>query len=302
MPLSLLVGQVFIGRPVRECGCVRFIHVSDIHHQVDWRARSWASSGLQGVLGRIELHGLGRLARFSRARERWLHILDDVDAHGADHVLLTGDLTAMGHPDELEAVHETVKPLLAAGRLTLVPGNHDRYVRPRAFEEVFGPALASDLPELADARGYPFVKLLEGHVALVGLDSTRVPGWSQYFVGRLGAPQLAALARVLEHPKLAGRTVHVLCHHGPLSSDGRREWVESALIDGPALLDVLAGRPVVFHHGHSHIRSWHRASEARPHLFGGGSSTEPGREGFWLLDVDSHQSVEARHVTPGATT
>lgn len=276
---------------------MRLIHVSDLHHQVDWRARSWASSGLQGVPGRLELHGLGRLARFSRARERWLRMLDELESHRPDHVLLTGDLTAMGHPDELEAVHETVRPLLAARRLTLVPGNHDRYVRPRAFEDVFGAALASDLPGLADAQGYPFVKLLGEDVALVGLDSTRVRGWSQYVVGRLGRAQLGALVRALEHPALVSRTVHVLCHHGPLSSDGRREWVESALIDGPRLLEVLAGRSVVFHHGHSHVRSWHRASASRPHLFGGGSSTEPGRDGFWVLDVDDHLALEARHVT-----
>lgn len=279
---------------------MRFIHVSDIHHQVDWGARSWASSGLQGLLGRVELHGLGRLARFSKARERWERILEDIDGHAPDHVLLTGDLTAMGHPDELHAMLETLTPLLSAGRLTLIPGNHDRYVEPRVFEEIFRAHLASDLPELADEHGYPFVKLLGDDAALVGLDSTRVRGWSQYFVGRLGAVQLSALARVLAHPKLAGRTVHVLCHHGPLSSDGRREWVESALIDGPALLETLKGYPVVFHHGHSHIRSWHRASEARPHLFGGGSSTEPGREGYWLLDVDDHETVEARHLTPGS--
>jgi 3',5'-cyclic AMP phosphodiesterase CpdA len=278
---------------------MRLMHVSDIHHQVDWRARSWASSGVQGLLGRIELHGFGRLARFSEAATKWARILEDVAAHAPDHVLLTGDLTAMGHPDELAAMHEMLRPLLDAGRLTLVPGNHDRYVAPRAFERVFEAHLASDLPELADAHGYPFVKLLGDDVALVGLDSTRVVGWSQYFVGRLGAAQLAALGRVLEHPRVVGRTVHVLSHHGPLSSTGRREWLESALIDGPELLAALHGREVVLHHGHSHVRSWHRAEAQRPHLFGGGSSTEPGREGYWLLDVEDHRELEARHLRPG---
>ena len=278
---------------------MRFIHVSDIHHQLDWKRRTWASSGLQGALGRIELHGFGRLKRFSTASAQWTRILEDIDVHAPDHVLLTGDLTAMGHPEELEAMHETLRPLLEARRLTLIPGNHDRYVEPRAFERIFGAHLASDLPEYADAHGYPFVKLLGGDVALVGLDSTRVAGWSQYFVGRLGSSQLASLGRVLDDPRLAGRTVHVLCHHGPLSSAGKREWVESALIDGPRLLKTLHGRSVVLHHGHSHIRSWHRAERERPHLFGGGSSTEPGREGFWLLDVANHRTVEATRLLPG---
>lgn len=274
---------------------MRFIHVSDLHHQLDWKQRSWASSGLQGAIGRLELHGLGRMKRFAKASAHWAQILEDIDVHAPDHVLLTGDLTAMGHPEELEAMHETLRPLLDARRLTLIPGNHDRYLEPRAFERVFSAHLASDLPEYADAHGYPFVKLLGTDVALVGLDSTRVSGLSHYFVGRLGAAQLAALTRVLDDPRLAGRTVHVLCHHGPLASPGAR--VE--LIDGPQLLRALNGRSVVLHHGHSHVRAWHRAENERPHLFCGGSSTERGREGFWLVDAQNHQTLEARQLVPG---
>lgn len=279
---------------------MRLIHVSDIHHQTDWAARSWLSTGARGVLGRIELHGFGRLARFRAASDQWRRILDDIDAHQPGHVLLTGDLTAMGHPDELAWMKESMQHLLAQRRLTLIPGNHDRYVEAGAFERVFAEALRSDLPEYADAKGYPFVRLLGDDTALVGLDSTRVRGWSHYFVGRLGADQRSRLARVLDDPRLAGRTVHVLTHHGPLSSDGRREWVESALIDGPELLALLSGRKVVLHHGHAHRRSWHKANSSRPHLFGAGSSTEPGREGYWLLEVTDHQAVEARHLPPGA--
>ncbi len=277
---------------------MRFIHLSDIHHQVDWSARSWGATGAQGLLGRIELHGFGRLARFRDASSRWRRLLDDLDAHAPEHVLLTGDLTAMGHPEELEWMRESVEPLLRAGRLTLIPGNHDRYVAPKAFETVFADALRSDLPEFADEHGYPFVKLLGDDTALVGLDSTRVSGWSQYFVGRLGQRQLAALEKVLVDPRLEGRTVHVLSHHGPLSSDGRREWIESALIDGPALLELIRRHRVVLHHGHAHRRSWHRRTEARPHLIGAGSSTEPGRAGFWIIEADDHHDVEARFVPP----
>lgn len=278
---------------------MRLLHVSDIHQQVDWRRRSWRSSGLQGLPGRVELHGFGRHARFAEAHVPWARILDDAQHHRADHVLLTGDLTAMGHPDELSRVHETLRPWLERGQLTVIPGNHDRYVERHAFEDRFGAHLTSDLPEYADARGYPFVKLLGTSTALVGLDSTRVRGWGHYFVGRLGPLQLSSLARLLDDPRLRGRTIHVLVHHGPLSPDGRREWLESALIDGPALLAVLHGRDVLLHHGHSHRRSWQRAQAGRPHLFGGGSSTEPGREGYWLLDVDDGQALEARHLFPG---
>lgn len=276
--------------------------MSDIHHQLDWGGRSWRSSGLQGVPGRLELHALGRLHRFSDGARAWNRILEDIEKLDADHVIFTGDLTAMGHGDEFDAVHASVRHLTKDGRLTVIPGNHDRYIDApgkRHFERVFAGEVASAMPEHADETGYPFVRLLGDDTALIGLDSTRVPGWSQYVVGRLGKSQLAALAKILDDPRLANRTVHVLSHHGPLCPEGRREWVQSGLIDGPSLLRLLEGRDVMLHHGHSHIRSWHRAGEERPHLFGGGSSTEPGREGYWMIDVEDHRTFEAAHFRPG---
>lgn len=278
---------------------LRIIHVSDVHHQLDWAELPWAKSGWRGAPGRLELHAMGRLKLFAQASTAWLRILEDIDHLEADHVIFTGDLTAMGDGEEFEAVQASVRHLTKEGLLTVVPGNHDRYQGGRHFERVFAEQLASAMPEHADASGYPFVRLLGDDVALVGLDSTRVPGWSQYVVGRLGGAQLAALTKILDDPRLANRTVHVLSHHGPLSPDGRREWLESALIDGPALLSVLEGREVMLHHGHSHIRSWQRAGEERPHLFGGGSSTQPGREGYWMIDVDDHRTLEAAHFRPG---
>jgi 3',5'-cyclic AMP phosphodiesterase CpdA len=281
---------------------MRIVHVSDLHHQLDWRRRSWASSGWRGIPGRLELHAFGRWDRFEFAERTWNGILEDIEVLSADHVILTGDLTAMGDENELRAMEHSLKHLTKAGRVTFIPGNHDRYTdasAARRFERVFAAELTSSMPEYADARGYPFVKLLGADVAFIGLDSTRVPAWFQYFVGRIGAAQLTALKRILDDPRLAGRKVHVLAHHGPLAPDGRREWRESALIDAPALLKTLKDRSVMFHHGHSHVRSWHRGHEAHPHLFGAGSSTEPGGEGYWLLDVDDHETLEATNLKPG---
>ena len=287
----------------RRCAHVRIIHVSDVHHQLDWAQQSWGSSGWQGVPGRLELHALGRLHTFSDGATAWKRILEDIDHLAADHVIFTGDLTAMGASEEFDAVRASVRHLTDEGKLTVIPGNHDRYIDSpgaRHFERVFAAELASAMPEYADETGYPFVRLLGDDVALIGLDSTRVRGWGQYVVGRLGSAQLEALARVLDDPRLANRTVHVLSHHGQLGPRGKRAGVQqSGLFDGPALLVVLEGRDVLLHHGHSHVRSWHRAGGERPHLFGGGSSTQKGREGYWLLDVEDHRTLEVAHFRPG---
>src|SRR6267142_1904790 len=45
---------------------------------------------------------------------------------GIDHVLVTGDVTHRGRRREWDLFEETFAVLLSSGRLTVVPGNHDR--------------------------------------------------------------------------------------------------------------------------------------------------------------------------------
>src|SRR3990172_9572632 len=45
---------------------------------------------------------------------------------GVDHVMVTGDVTQRGRTREWEQFQRAFAPLLEAGRVTLVPGNHDR--------------------------------------------------------------------------------------------------------------------------------------------------------------------------------
>lgn len=274
----------------------RIVHLSDVHVQVDWRRRSLWHSGWRGAPGRFELQGMGRLKRFAEAESKVARLLEAAERRDAEKVILTGDLTALGDAEELRVMRTLLQPLIDAGRLWLIPGNHDRYTdssSARRFESVFGDLLGSDLPEYADVRGYPFVKLWGDRWAVVGLDSTRVHGWSQYVVGRLGRSQLDALARVLDDPRLRGRSVLVLSHHGPHGPQGTFDWRESGLLDAQAFVEVLRERPVVLLHGHSHLRYWHRAEGGMPHRLGGGSSTEPGHAGFYEIELDNHRQLEA---------
>lgn len=248
----------------------------------------------------VALWGDPPLPRLVHLSDRIQRLLEQVDAENADHVLLTGDLTALGDDEELREIRGLLQPLIAARRLTVIPGNHDRYTdapSARGFERTFSQQLSSDLPEYAASNGYPFVHLVGDRLALVGLDSTRVGGWSHYFFGALGSAQLDGLERLLADPRLHGRTVLVLSHHGPLGPAGTFDWRESGLRDGARLLGILEPRPVVLLHGHSHHRYWHPAADGRPHIFGGGSSTEHASRGYWVIDFDDARRVEAREVT-----
>jgi 3',5'-cyclic AMP phosphodiesterase CpdA len=274
------------------------VHLSDLHFQLDWRGRSLWSSGLQGLLGRVELHAMGRFNRFRHVAAQIEQALEDAYAMSADHVVVTGDLTAMGHDEELEAVHRLLAPLLESGRITVIPGNHDRYLSEpssHGFERFFESALGSALPEYALPSGYPFVRFLGPDVALVGLDTTRVRGLSHYFFGRVGAEQLAALRRLLDDRRMKGRTVVLLSHHGAVGVGGSRQRRHTELLDGAALEELMRDRPAIMLHGHHHLRAWNRASDGRPHSICGGSSTERGGEGYWAIDLDNHADLEARH-------
>jgi 3',5'-cyclic AMP phosphodiesterase CpdA len=273
---------------------VRIVHLSDLHLQLDWRDRTLRSTGWRGAPGRFELHALGRLKRFQAARDRVRRLVDAALAHEPDRVVITGDFTALGDATELAEARTLLEPL--AGRMSVVPGNHDRYTdRPgaRNFERVFSKELRSDMPEYADAHGYPWVHLCDERFALIGLDSTRVAGWGHYFVGRVGKQQRAALARILDDPRLQRRTAMVMVHHGPVGPSGKFHWAESGLLDAKPLMKLLHDRPAMLLHGHSHQRYWHRAIGGKPHQIGGGSSTSGKRGAYWHLELDDHRAVEA---------
>lgn len=275
---------------------MRIVHLSDLHLQLDWKNHSLRRSGWRGALGRFELHVLGRLGRFAEASDRVRRLVDAALSLEPDKVVVTGDFTALGDELELTQARALLEPLERDGRLIVVPGNHDRYTDApgaRGFERTFGALIQSDLPEYADATGYPYIKLLDEKFAVVGLDTTRVGGLSHYFVGRVGRRQLSALERALDDPRLAGRTVLVVSHHGPNGPSGSFHWRESGLLDAGALMKVLHERPAMLLHGHSHERYWHRADEGAPHQIGGGSSTSGRVGGFWHLELDDHLDVEA---------
>ncbi len=278
---------------------MRILHLSDLHFQIDWRSRSFLSTGLQGILGRIELHAMGRQKRFMRVKAQIEQALDDAHALSVDQIVVTGDLTALGHDDEFYAVAEILSPLIEAGKVTIIPGNHDRYLRSInsvGFERIFSSVLKSELPEYAVLGGYPFVHFVGERLALVGIDSTQVRGWGHYFWGRIGAPQLDALRRLLSDPRMQKRTVVLLSHHGPIGLSGTLNRWHTELVDGVALNQLAHEHHAVILHGHLHQRLWHRAQHHHPHVIGGGSSTELGNEGYWTIDLDDHLTIEARHL------
>ncbi len=179
-----------------------------------------------------------------------------------DHVVVTGDLTNLALEPEFELARSLLRDDLGLdpSRVTVVPGNHDLYTRgalaSRRFEHYFADWLKSDLPDLAVDTGgarFPIVKL-RGSAAIIALSSA-VPRLPLVAAGELGRAQLDALARVLEHPEVAQRTVVIALHHPPVHSWSRVKAHVEGLRDAPELLTLLKPLPrCLVLHGHLHRR------------------------------------------------
>jgi 3',5'-cyclic AMP phosphodiesterase CpdA len=204
----------------------------------------------------VELAGKRAAGFFNWRRKRHrIHRADllaritaDLKAQAADHIAVTGDLVNISLAAEYAPARAWLTSLGPPHDVTLVPGNHDIYVRAAAAypQSHWGEYMrGDDAPETS----FPFVRR-RGPLALIGL-STAVPSAAFLATGRLGREQIALLAAALERQREFFRVV--LIHHPPISKPARHL---KRLIDGADFRAVLAqhGAELVIH-GHDHAHS-----------------------------------------------
>ncbi|QSQ10708.1 metallophosphoesterase family protein [Myxococcus landrumensis] len=282
---------------------MRFIHCSDVHITDDYFALPLRRLGWRRWVALVELTVGGRAKRYARARHALSSIARDVERHAADHFILSGDLTAYALDSEFRGAREALGSLAEdPRRCTIIPGNHDVFTpgshQKGRFASHFGHLLHSDLPEYRGEGAFPFVRLLGAEAAVVGLLSARVPFTPGLSYGVIGDAQLGALSALLKDPRLEGRAVLVVVHHAPLTRQGHADHWHHGLRDAQALLRLLPGPRHAVLHGHIHQRYHHPATADRPHIFGAGSSTEEGREGYWLIEVSQGRVIGGEMQTP----
>src|ERR1700761_2187066 len=117
------------------------------------------------------------------------------DMHGQtpDHVAITGDFVNLALNAEFAPARAWLESVGAPDRISIVPGNHDAYVRAtrHRFAETLGHYFASD-----DASGaFPSLRR-RGPLALIGVSSA-VPTAPLMATGWLGRGQLEALEKLL---------------------------------------------------------------------------------------------------------
>jgi 3',5'-cyclic AMP phosphodiesterase CpdA len=214
-------------------------------HLSDWHLAS--RPALPELIGK---RGLGYI-NWHRARKK-IHrpdVLDatirDLKAGTPDHIAVTGDLVNLSLPDEYNRARGWLQTLGLPRDVTLVPGNHDIYVR--SVQQAPANFWADYMRGDDGLDRFPYLRR-RGNVALIGL-STALPTAPLLATGRLGKRQLARLLEILDQTRGSFRIV--LIHHPPLTTRYLRRLVDAADLRG-----VLADQGAeLLLHGHDHRRA-----------------------------------------------
>ena len=202
-----------------------------------------------------------RLRRRAEHRPEVLGALvSDLRDMRPDHIVVTGDLTHLGLPAEFLRARQWLSALGPPSQVTVVPGNHDAYVRDAWGRPVaqWADYMVSDGVSSPDPMAplglFPTVRI-RGPFAVIGVCTAR-PSLPLLAVGTIGRAQLARLEKVLETTSRQDLYRIVLIHHPPVS--GTVTW-HRRLTDSAAFREVLArqGAELVLH-GHAHRTFMHQ--------------------------------------------
>lgn len=229
-------------------------HISDLHLLEDaFHERSGAA------WLRAQFLTFGRPQSPAARRLRVRRLLDRALRAGADHLVVTGDLTEDGSPGQFESLATVLRESgWLPSRVTLVPGNHDVYSHPDAWRDALRGPLAPYAPTSEEG-------------AIVQLpDACVVPlstAFHQPVLRAAGALAREALDALSDWAALRGHewhTVILALHHPP------KEYALSPLqwLDGLAGTAQLAR--ILERHDHLHVLHGHtHASRSRPVRAGG---------------------------------
>ena len=144
------------------------IHISDLHfHTYPQNFREWKSKRILGAANLL----------FRRAREfplqRAKQLVVQIQKTNWDHLVISGDLTQLSLEKGFRQARETLDPLLKdPQRVTIVPGNHDRYVRQAAGNDLYNKYFGEFF-----GKSEIHLRRLKDDWVIVGWDSTHPNNW-----------------------------------------------------------------------------------------------------------------------------
>lgn len=231
---------------------IRIAHISDLHimaQACQWGRDDWLNKRMAAW---INLRVLGRGVFFRKAVDVTRSLMADVKQRKPDHVVFSGDATALGFEEEV-ANAARLLGLQDADPLPglAVPGNHD-YCTHRAaasghFEQYFAPWQQG---VRVDDAIYPFAQRV-GPAWVIGVNSAAANRWAWDASGNVGADQLERLRLLLRRLDPGPRIL--VTHYPATRASGKLEFRTHRLRDVHALADVAReGGIGLWLHGHLH--------------------------------------------------
>lgn len=224
----------------------RIAHLSDVHILDPAHRRSSARYRFA-----TKAVSLGRPVDPRERARKLTRGLVAAKASGADHVVITGDLTEIGEAKEFEHfAHVLDEAGFEGGSVTLVPGNHDAYTSGGAWRK----ALEGPLKRWAAASATEPGKVVDrGPVVFLPIDTSCYQSIARS--GGLFTPEAArAVQARIDDAALRDKAVVLVQHHPPFAQHKNpvAHWIDG--LRGCAhVLDMLARHPrLQILHGHMH--------------------------------------------------
>ncbi|MBT7952999.1 MAG: metallophosphoesterase [Gammaproteobacteria bacterium] len=269
----------------------RFAHISDPHLS-SLKDVPWRELLNKRILGYLSWR-LSR--RHIHRRDILKALIEDLDSRQAQHLLISGDLTHIGTPIECQQVKNWLNELGPASDISVIPGNHDAYIKTDKSQttDLWASYMDGDAESKAAKMVFPSLRQ-RGPVAIIGVSSA-VPTAPFFATGRIGNKQLELLAQILKQTREQGLFRIIAIHHGPLVDSNK---FRKRLIDSERFRSVINahGAELILHgHGHYPVSDILITADAEIPVIGVASasllsSSKIKRAGYNVYDVNASSS------------
>jgi 3',5'-cyclic AMP phosphodiesterase CpdA len=225
-------------------GVRRVAHLSDVH----MLESGPVASILQDLA--IRLVSVGRAVDAGARTRRFERALAAAVRSGADHLVISGDLTEVGTDRQFEAFAEVLHGSgIAPENVTLVPGNHDAYTSGEAWRRALEGPLRAYRGTAADEDG----KVVDrGGILFLPVDVS-CPQPITRSAGELSPSAAALLESRFSDPGLRGRPMVVVQHHPPFEHErGAWQWLDGLRGSARLMASLVRHPHVQVLHGHLH--------------------------------------------------
>ena len=225
------------------------IHISDLHFHS--YPQKFSDCNAKRILGAANLF-VRRAREFPIKRAKLL--VERIQKMDWDHLVISGDITQLSLEREFSLAREILDPLLVkTERVTVIPGNHDRYVYQQhgtdLFTKYFGDFFGTN--EL-------HVSKINQEWVLVGWDSAHPNDW-RTAAGTVKSSTIRATEKLIE--SFSDQTNFIVVNHYPLTFPEEWKFERShELYNLVPVRNWILQNPQIrlYLHGHIHLNWCHR--------------------------------------------